>query len=349
MRSQHLDGIASRRRNDVPRRELIRIGTDAGPRGIREGRREHRFGPYHSSRQRIKSPNCSMHKGYAITASFVVLKICTSVISPRRGYVIQKGRGNGRRPRGVPMTELTKHEGDMNLARRYPVSVLITAPPERALEIAFAIADDHDIGHDLVVRDVHRLSDVQQTELMRLLDTATAEAAAHHCDLAVISLRTRAGGDVPARAVLPAERHSHRQPALHRGPRHVIEAYNRGVSHVEHKSHAPASVACYVLTVSDSRTPDTDTGGLAIRQLLEQAGHQVTGHSLVKDEPAQVAAQVRAQLADARTQVIITTGGTGITSRDGTYEAIDGLLEKRLDGFGELFRMLSFRRLARPR
>ena len=65
----------------------------------------------------------------------------------------------------------------------------------------------------------------------------------------------------------------------------------------------------------------------------------------MKDEPAQVAAQVRAQLADARTQVIITTGGTGITSRDGTYEAIDGLLEKRLDGFGELFRMLSFQEI----
>ena len=110
----------------------------------------------------------------------------------------------------------------------------------------------------------------------------------------------------------------------------------------EHKSHAPASVACYVLTVSDSRTPETDTGGLAIRQLLEQAGHRVTGHGLVKDEPAQVAALVRAQLADAHTQVIITTGGTGITSRDGTFEAIDRLLEKRLEGFGELFRMLSF-------
>jgi molybdenum cofactor biosynthesis protein B len=94
--------------------------------------------------------------------------------------------------------------------------------------------------------------------------------------------------------------------------------------------------------VSDSRTPATDTGGLAIRQLLEQAGHQITGHGLVKDEPAQVAAEVRAQLADDRTQVIITTGGTGITSRDGTFEAIDSLLEKRLDGFGELFRMLSF-------
>jgi molybdenum cofactor biosynthesis protein B len=115
-----------------------------------------------------------------------------------------------------------------------------------------------------------------------------------------------------------------------------------GSTPAEHKSQAPASVACFVLTVSDSRTPETDTGGLAIRQLLEQAGHQVTGHGLVKDEPALVAAQVRAQLAEARTQVIITTGGTGITSRDGTYEAIDGLLDKRLDGFGELFRMLSF-------
>lgn len=113
----------------------------------------------------------------------------------------------------------------------------------------------------------------------------------------------------------------------------------------EHKSQAPASVACYVLTVSDSRTAETDTGGLAIRELLEQAGHQVTGHAIVQDEPAQVAAQVRAQLADDRTQVIITTGGTGITSRDGTYEAIDGLLEKRLDGFGELFRVLSFQEI----
>jgi molybdenum cofactor biosynthesis protein B len=114
------------------------------------------------------------------------------------------------------------------------------------------------------------------------------------------------------------------------------------MSHVEHKAQAPASVACFVLTVSDSRTPDTDTGGRAIRDLLEGAGHLVAGHAIVKDEPAQVAAKVREQVGDSRTQVIITTGGTGITSRDGTFEAIDQLLEKRLDGFGELFRMLSF-------
>jgi molybdenum cofactor biosynthesis protein B len=103
------------------------------------------------------------------------------------------------------------------------------------------------------------------------------------------------------------------------------------VSQTAHKAQAPTSVACYVLTVSDSRTPDTDTGGRAIRTLLEEAGHQVSGHAIVKDDPEQVSALVRAQLAEPATQIIITTGGTGITS-----------LEKRLTGFGELFRMLSF-------
>ena len=100
-----------------------------------------------------------------------------------------------------------------------------------------------------------------------------------------------------------------------------------------------------MLTVSDSRTQETDTGGRAIRELLEASGHIVTGHAIVRDEPDQVVAQVRAQLARADTKVIITTGGTGITSRDGTFEAIDSLLEKRLDGFGELFRMLSFQEI----
>ena len=119
--------------------------------------------------------------------------------------------------------------------------------------------------------------------------------------------------------------------------------YNQpAVSHLDHKTQAPASVGCYVLTVSDTRTPETDASGRAIRALLEEAGHSVTAHAIVKDEPSQVALAVRGQLADDRTRVIITTGGTGVTSRDGTFEAIDALLEKRLDGFGELFRMLSF-------
>jgi len=117
------------------------------------------------------------------------------------------------------------------------------------------------------------------------------------------------------------------------------------VSHTAHKALAPTSVRCFVLTVSDTRTPETDTGGQAIRTLLEQAGHQVSGHAIVKDEPLQVTTLVREQLASPDTQIVITTGGTGITSRDGTFEAINALLEKRLDGFGELFRMLSFQEI----
>jgi molybdenum cofactor biosynthesis protein B len=114
------------------------------------------------------------------------------------------------------------------------------------------------------------------------------------------------------------------------------------VSVGDHKSGGPSSVGCYVLTVSDTRTPETDTSGRAIRELLEGAGHVVTGHDLVRDEPAQVASRVRERLDDARTQAIVTTGGTGISARDGTFEAVDALLDKRLAGFGELFRMLSF-------
>jgi len=101
-------------------------------------------------------------------------------------------------------------------------------------------------------------------------------------------------------------------------------------------------VGCFVLTVSDTRTTDTDTSGRAIRDLLAAAGHLVVASGLVRDDPDQVSAIVRKQLADPATRVIIATGGTGITSRDGTFEAVDRLFEKRLTGFGELFRMLSF-------
>jgi molybdenum cofactor biosynthesis protein B len=110
----------------------------------------------------------------------------------------------------------------------------------------------------------------------------------------------------------------------------------------EHKSHAPASVACFVLTVSDSRTEASDTSGRAIADLLGAAGHRVTGRAIVRDDPAAVKAAIERQLATREADVVITTGGTGITSRDGTFEVVDALLEKRLDGFGELFRMLSF-------
>jgi molybdenum cofactor biosynthesis protein B len=110
----------------------------------------------------------------------------------------------------------------------------------------------------------------------------------------------------------------------------------------EHKAHAPESVGCWVVTISDTKTPETDTSGAVIRELLGAAGHRVVGATIVRDEPADVQRVVREACKDARVQAVILTGGTGITSRDSTFEAIDALLDKRLPGFGELFRMLSW-------
>jgi molybdopterin adenylyltransferase len=117
------------------------------------------------------------------------------------------------------------------------------------------------------------------------------------------------------------------------------------VSQHEHKARAPQTVRCFVITVSDTRTEATDTSGRAIADLLQAAGHAVVGRTLVRDDAELVRGTVERQLANPDVQVIITTGGTGITSRDSTYEAIAGLLQKVLDGFGELFRMLSFEQI----
>jgi molybdenum cofactor biosynthesis protein B len=106
-----------------------------------------------------------------------------------------------------------------------------------------------------------------------------------------------------------------------------------------HRKDAPKSVRCFVLTISDTRTEANDTGGDAIASALQAAGHVITGRAIVKDDPPAVQRAIRAA---ADTEVVITTGGTGITSRDGTYEALTALFEKQLDGFGELFRMLSY-------
>jgi len=100
-----------------------------------------------------------------------------------------------------------------------------------------------------------------------------------------------------------------------------------------------------VLTVSDSKTAETDTSGALIRELLAAAGHSVVGQAIVTDEPAQVTAAVERGCADPRIQAFIMTGGTGITSRDSTFEAVEALLEKRLTGFGEIFRMLSYQEI----
>ncbi|MBI2207260.1 MAG: MogA/MoaB family molybdenum cofactor biosynthesis protein [Candidatus Rokubacteria bacterium] len=110
----------------------------------------------------------------------------------------------------------------------------------------------------------------------------------------------------------------------------------------EHKATAPTSIGCFVVTISDTKTPETDTSGKVVRDLLTAAGHAVVGSAIVRDEPADVERVVRDACADAGVHAVITTGGTGITSRDSTFEAIERLLDKRLPGFGELFRMLSY-------
>lgn len=113
----------------------------------------------------------------------------------------------------------------------------------------------------------------------------------------------------------------------------------------EHKALGPRQVRCFVLTISDTRTDDTDTGGRAIVDLLTAAGHIVTGRAIVKDDPRAVREAIVRQIASGDSQVVVTTGGTGITSRDGTYEVVNSLLHKELAGFGELFRMLSYEQI----
>lgn len=101
-------------------------------------------------------------------------------------------------------------------------------------------------------------------------------------------------------------------------------------------------MACVVITVSDTRAPETDTSGRAIADLLEGAGHRVVERALVRDDPDAIGLLVERSLARADVDVVITTGGTGIGPRDGTIEVVERLLDKRLDGFGELFRALSY-------
>ena len=110
----------------------------------------------------------------------------------------------------------------------------------------------------------------------------------------------------------------------------------------EHKATAPRAIGCFVLTISDSKTPETDTSGALIRERLTGAGHSVIGHAIVRDEPTEGAAVIRKGCGDPAVEAFILTGGTGVTSRDSTFEAVEALLDKRLTGFGELFRMLSY-------
>jgi molybdenum cofactor biosynthesis protein B len=110
----------------------------------------------------------------------------------------------------------------------------------------------------------------------------------------------------------------------------------------EHRAAAPEAIRCAVLTVSDTRTEETDSSGALIRRRLVEHGHEVVAYRIVPDEPEQIRALIETWASDATVQAILSNGGTGIAARDTTYDVLVGLLEKRLDGFGELFRMLSY-------
>jgi len=102
------------------------------------------------------------------------------------------------------------------------------------------------------------------------------------------------------------------------------------------------ALRCAVLTVSDSRTEATDESGPLIRSLLENAGHSVLAHALLKNNEAEVRSHVSAWLERGDLQAVLITGGTGLGSKDRTIEAVRPLFEKEIPGFGELFRLLSF-------
>jgi len=103
-----------------------------------------------------------------------------------------------------------------------------------------------------------------------------------------------------------------------------------------------------VITCSDTRTPETDTSGQLIQKLLKEKGHTIAAYHLVKDEPKKIKAAVKKAVKNRKVQTIIINGGTGISQRDSTFEAVDGVLEKRLDGFGELFRYLTYQEIGSP-
>jgi molybdenum cofactor biosynthesis protein B len=109
------------------------------------------------------------------------------------------------------------------------------------------------------------------------------------------------------------------------------------------RAFLPVNIA--VLTVSDTRTPATDRSGQTLAERIEKAGHRVAARDIVPDEKDAVIARLKAWIADADIDVVIATGGTGVTGRDITPEAFQAVYEKEIPGFGELFRWLSFQKI----
>jgi len=118
------------------------------------------------------------------------------------------------------------------------------------------------------------------------------------------------------------------------------------VGYQEHKQKAPQSVSCAVLTISDSRTEQDDESGKLIKQRLSDNGHRVMSYSILKNEADSIKKKLYELLRQEELQVIITSGGTGVSHRDITVETISPILEKKLDGFGELFRFLSYQEIS---
>jgi molybdopterin adenylyltransferase len=114
------------------------------------------------------------------------------------------------------------------------------------------------------------------------------------------------------------------------------------MSVAEHKAKGKKSIRCFVITVSDTRSEANDTSGQTIKSMLGAEEHQIAGYRIVEDEPAQIEALLNEALATVDVDAVIVNGGTGIAPRDGTYEVVSRLLEKKLDGFGEIFRYLSY-------
>jgi len=111
----------------------------------------------------------------------------------------------------------------------------------------------------------------------------------------------------------------------------------------EHKKASEHQIVrCAVVTVSDTRTPETDTSGQLIRDALETNGHHVHDYRIVPDEPEQIRATLEGYLADPNCHAVIFNGGTGIAKRDTTFDVVSGSLDKTLPGFGEIFRFLSY-------
>jgi molybdopterin adenylyltransferase len=113
-------------------------------------------------------------------------------------------------------------------------------------------------------------------------------------------------------------------------------------STTQHRSQSPKSIRCAVITVSDTRTLETDQGGALVVQLMEAAGHSVVERDIVPDDPARIRPIVERLANPAALDAILITGGTGITARDQTFETVGALLTKPMPGYGELFRMLSY-------